>query len=107
MIFERPTLLQHRQNNFKEFNQSLVISQIKLERMDRNNDTFDVSAEVYRKYQMAVHNDSCSECSPSEFYEFLVNTPLKVFVFVLYMSVDLCVFVAWVNTLIASYTPLG
>ncbi|XP_012253206.2 arginyl-tRNA--protein transferase 1 isoform X2 [Athalia rosae] len=40
-------------------------------------DTFDSSAEVYRKYQMAIHQDPPEECDRLSFTNFLANSPLQ------------------------------
>lgn len=40
--------------------------------------TFDVSANLYKKYQMTIHGDSPDECNQSSFYNFLVKSPLQV-----------------------------
>ena len=34
------------------------------------------SYAVFRKYQMTVHNESASDCTNSDFDNFLVDTPL-------------------------------
>ncbi|XP_020290235.1 arginyl-tRNA--protein transferase 1 isoform X1 [Pseudomyrmex gracilis] len=38
---------------------------------------FDVSANLYKKYQMAIHGDSPDECNQTSFYNFLVKSPLQ------------------------------
>lgn len=37
-----------------------------------------MSAELFAKYQIAVHNESDAECDEQQFFNFLVDTPLKV-----------------------------
>lgn len=44
--------------------------------------TFDASANLYKKYQMVIHNDPPEECNQKSFFNFLVKSPLQVhFVF--------------------------
>lgn len=54
---------------------------MKLVRMSSSDDTFsdlDIEYEVYKKYQMTIHNDPPEKCSKKGFTRFLVKTPLKV-----------------------------
>ncbi|XP_074532520.1 arginyl-tRNA--protein transferase 1 isoform X2 [Halichoeres trimaculatus] len=39
--------------------------------------TYEQSAELYARYQMAIHGDDPSECSKSEFRRFLCDSPLE------------------------------
>ncbi|XP_050450732.1 arginyl-tRNA--protein transferase 1 isoform X2 [Cataglyphis hispanica] len=39
--------------------------------------TFDASANLYKKYQMAIHNDPPEECNQKSFFNFLVKSPLQ------------------------------
>eukprot|EP00079_Xenopus_tropicalis_P028264 XP_012823156.1 PREDICTED: arginyl-tRNA--protein transferase 1 isoform X8 [Xenopus tropicalis] len=39
--------------------------------------SFDRSAALYAKYQMAIHKDSPCQCSPDEFTRFLCDSPLE------------------------------
>ncbi|XP_072761279.1 arginyl-tRNA--protein transferase 1 isoform X4 [Anoplolepis gracilipes] len=39
--------------------------------------TFDVSTSLYKKYQMAIHNDPPEECDQKSFFNFLVKSPLQ------------------------------
>ncbi|XP_050298320.1 arginyl-tRNA--protein transferase 1 isoform X4 [Anthonomus grandis grandis] len=50
---------------------------IVLARMSINHESFTLSAQLYANYQMHIHNESIEECGSTEFYNFLVNTPLK------------------------------
>ncbi|XP_046752568.1 arginyl-tRNA--protein transferase 1 isoform X4 [Diprion similis] len=43
-------------------------------------DTFELSANLYKKYQMAVHKDSAEECDKQSFTEFLCKSPLQKWV---------------------------
>lgn len=52
--------------------------QITLEQMHRKHRLFKLSADLFAKYQMAVHNENRTECDEKQFYDFLVDTPLKV-----------------------------
>jgi len=38
---------------------------------------YDDSYAVFRKYQMTIHNDTPSDCTQSDFSNFLVDTPLR------------------------------
>lgn len=40
----------------------------------------EIEFELYRKYQMSVHNDPPARCTILGFTKFLVNSPLQVFV---------------------------
>lgn len=46
--------------------------------------TFELSAQLFAKYQRIIHNDDETECDADQFTEFLVDSPLEVnfFVFV-------------------------
>lgn len=41
-------------------------------------DTLDSSAELYKKYQMAIHKDPIEECDKNSFVNFLAKSPLQV-----------------------------
>lgn len=51
---------------------------MKLERMNRTHETFEISHKLYIKYQMFVHGDIEGDCDEEQFVDFLVDTPLKV-----------------------------
>lgn len=38
----------------------------------------EIEFELYRKYQMKIHNDPSERCTMHGFTRFLVNSPLKV-----------------------------
>lgn len=38
----------------------------------------EIEFELYRKYQMKIHNDPPERCTMHGFTRFLVNSPLKV-----------------------------
>lgn len=40
--------------------------------------SFLLSAKLYEKYQIFVHNESAEECNVETYCEFLVDTPLEV-----------------------------
>lgn len=40
--------------------------------------SFEESFNVYRRYQMAIHGDSESKCTESQYKRFLVKSPLEV-----------------------------
>lgn len=44
-------------------------------------ETLDECVELFKKYQIAVHNDEPDECDKQSFLNFLGKTPLKVFTF--------------------------
>nr|CAI5853599.1 unnamed protein product [Callosobruchus analis] len=50
---------------------------IKLHRMSKESESFIASAGLYQKYQMCIHNDSIEQCDEENFYQFLVESPLK------------------------------
>jgi len=39
-------------------------------------ESYDESYAVFKKYQMTIHNESASDCTQSDFNNFLVDTPL-------------------------------
>ncbi|XP_029676857.1 arginyl-tRNA--protein transferase 1 isoform X3 [Formica exsecta] len=39
--------------------------------------TFDASANLYKRYQMVIHNDTPEECNQKSFFNFLVKSPLQ------------------------------
>lgn len=41
-----------------------------------------IEYELYKKYQTIIHNDPPEKCSKSAFIRFLVNSPLKVALYV-------------------------
>ena len=41
-------------------------------------ESFDVSHQLYKKYQMSVHHDGEDECTADQFKRFLVKSPLQV-----------------------------
>lgn len=43
-------------------------------------ETLDQSVELFKKYQIAVHNDEEDECDKQSFLNFLGKTPLKVII---------------------------
>ncbi|XP_050501382.1 arginyl-tRNA--protein transferase 1 isoform X3 [Diabrotica virgifera virgifera] len=50
---------------------------ITVERMSTTNDTFNFSANLYRKYQIKIHQDTPEECDEEQFFHFLVESPLQ------------------------------
>lgn len=46
--------------------------------MDTSDETFNVSALLFAKYQMRIHREPPDECDEETFTEFLVDSPLKV-----------------------------
>ncbi|GJQ72406.1 hypothetical protein Trydic_g3487 [Trypoxylus dichotomus] len=55
--------------------------QIKLVDLNNGEDTShhcDIEFEIYKKYQMIIHNDPPEKCSKPAFLRFLVNSPLKI-----------------------------
>lgn len=40
--------------------------------------SLDKSANLYKKYQMAIHGDEPEECNKKTFVNFLVKSPLQV-----------------------------
>ena len=49
--------------------------------------TLDESANLYKKYQVAIHEDEPEECDKSSFLNFLVKSPLQVhFAFCSYLK---------------------
>jgi len=46
---------------------------------DEFHNTSDVSADLFKKYQMAIHNDSPEQCDRKSFFNFLVKNPLQVY----------------------------
>ena len=46
-------------------------------------ESYEESYEVFRKYQMIVHNDTADDCTKSQFDDFLVDSPLC-------MDTDVC-----------------
>uniref|UniRef100_A0A1Y1MAI0 arginyltransferase n=1 Tax=Photinus pyralis TaxID=7054 RepID=A0A1Y1MAI0_PHOPY len=63
---------------------------IQQEWMSRNHPTFKQSSQLFKKYQMAVHNEPANECGEKQFCEFLVDTPLKVMFFCFVSRNRLC-----------------
>nr|XP_022916865.1 arginyl-tRNA--protein transferase 1 isoform X2 [Onthophagus taurus] len=51
--------------------------EIKFVRMNNSEDTFKLTAKLFEKYQIQVHNEKPSEAGLDQFEEFLVDTPLK------------------------------
>ena len=47
-------------------------------RSDEFNASLDESYNVYRRYQIAIHNDTPADCDKNSFLSFLVNSPLEV-----------------------------
>ena len=45
--------------------------------MNKNHPTFKICSQLFKKYQMAVHNEPVNECGEKQFCEFLIDTPLK------------------------------
>lgn len=41
-------------------------------------ETMNVSASLYKKYQMAIHRSEPHECDKQSFFNFLVKSPLQV-----------------------------
>ncbi len=41
-------------------------------------ETFDESYEIYKQYQMVIHNDPPDKPTQRQFARFLVDSPLKV-----------------------------
>ncbi|KAK9719464.1 Arginine-tRNA-protein transferase, C terminus [Popillia japonica] len=56
----------------------LKIKLVNLNRSEDTSDDCDVEYEVYKKYQMRIHNDPPEKCSKLTFLRFLVNSPLKL-----------------------------
>ncbi|KAI4456598.1 arginine-trna-protein transferase 1 [Holotrichia oblita] len=56
----------------------LKIKLVNLNRSEDTSDDCDVEYEVYKKYQMRIHNDPPEKCSKMTFLRFLVNSPLKL-----------------------------
>ncbi|XP_044739913.1 arginyl-tRNA--protein transferase 1 [Chrysoperla carnea] len=50
-----------------------------LKRMDTSDETFNVSAQLFAKYQMRIHREPPDECDEETFTEFLVDSPLKAY----------------------------
>lgn len=46
-------------------------------------ETLDESVELFKKYQIAVHNDEPYECDKQSFLNFLGKTPLQVNKFII------------------------
>jgi len=46
-------------------------------------ESYEESYDVFKKYQMTVHNDTASDCTKSQFGDFLVDSPLC-------MNTDVC-----------------
>lgn len=44
---------------------------------DEFNDSLELSYQLYKKYQMAVHNDAEDECTKKQWMRFLVDSPLE------------------------------
>lgn len=40
--------------------------------------TLDMSASLYKKYQMTIHGDTPDQCDQKSFFNFLVRSPLQV-----------------------------
>ncbi|KAG5873214.1 hypothetical protein JTB14_005669 [Gonioctena quinquepunctata] len=51
--------------------------EVKLQRMSKTNGHFEMSAELFKKYQMYIHNDTLDECNKEQFFSFLVQSPLE------------------------------
>lgn len=47
--------------------------------------SLEVSAKLYKKYQMTIHNDPPGECNESSFFHFHVKNPLQVLVEIIYL----------------------
>lgn len=56
-----------------------IFPQVKLLTSEDSNKCTEV-LKLYRKYQMAVHNDPLAKLTVSSFERFLVNSPLKVII---------------------------
>lgn len=54
--------------------------------------TLNTSWELYTKYQIAIHKEEPDECCLSSYSEFLVNSPLKV-----WLSGQICFAKAFLN----------
>ena len=67
-------LLKFRETRKNQFELHLVRSYPPSEEFKR---TLKMSHEVYQRYQMAIHGDSRSECSLSQFERFLCQSSLK------------------------------
>lgn len=46
--------------------------------MHRKHRLFKSSAQLFAKFQMTVFNEPQSECDENQFFDFLVDSPLKV-----------------------------
>lgn len=53
--------------------------------MSPSNDTFKLSAALYKKYQMAIHGDTAEDCGVDNYREFLVDTPIQVLFYFSYI----------------------
>ncbi|XP_029168996.1 arginyl-tRNA--protein transferase 1 isoform X2 [Nylanderia fulva] len=64
---------------FEEVYTGLKKLEMKLVRVmsDEFLSTFDESANLYKKYQMMIHNDPPTECDKNSFFNFLVKSPLQ------------------------------
>ncbi|KAL6259837.1 hypothetical protein P5V15_009747 [Pogonomyrmex californicus] len=64
---------------FEEIYTGLKKLEIKLMRVmsDEFMSTFEVSASLYKKYQMTIHGDTPDECDQKSFFDFLVRSPLQ------------------------------
>jgi len=41
--------------------------------------TSDKSVDLFKKYQMAIHNDPPEQCDRKSFFNFLIKSPLQVY----------------------------
>lgn len=52
--------------------------------------TLDESANLYKKYQMTVHNDDPEDCDKSSFFKFLCKNSLQVYLLILSLKDQIC-----------------
>ena len=57
---------------------TFVQSQMTLEQIHEKHKYFRLTADLFAKYQMSIHNDSAEECDDLQYLNFLIDTPLQV-----------------------------
>ncbi|KAJ8927850.1 hypothetical protein NQ314_019652, partial [Rhamnusium bicolor] len=50
---------------------------ITLERMSKSHELFKTSSKLFRTYQTKIHSEAVDECDEEQFFNFLVQSPLK------------------------------
>lgn len=58
---------------------------------------FKTGAQLYKKYQMVIHNETDDDTDESQFCDFLVDTPLKVYLITLLLDFIEDLFIYWQN----------